>query len=73
VPATINVSGTCNENVVIQSMNYIILNAVNGASINDPSHGANPTVVIDDSQEIVMNNFVVNGDSTSNGSNDVVD
>jgi hypothetical protein len=71
--ATINVSGTCNENVVIQSMNHITLNAVNGASINDPSHGANLTVVIDDSQQIVMNNFVINGDSTSNSDNDVVD
>jgi hypothetical protein len=72
-PTTINVSGACHENVVIQSMNHITLNAVNGASISDVSHGVNTTVVIDDSQEITVNNFVINGDATSNGDGDVVD
>jgi hypothetical protein len=72
-PATINVSGACDEDVVIQSMSRITLNAVNGASITDPSHGANVTVVIDDSQEIALNNFVINGDPTSNSQNEVVD
>jgi len=37
-PSTINVSGACNEDVVIQGMDRVTLNAVNGASINDPSN-----------------------------------
>ena len=34
-PSTINVSGACNENVVIQSLDRLTLNAAPGASIND--------------------------------------
>ena len=72
-PATINVSGSCNENVVIQSMDSLTLNAVNGASINDPSLGNNPTVVIDDSRDVAVNGFVINGYSPGVSGQDVVD
>lgn len=60
-PSTINVSGTCNEDVVIQSMDRLTLNAVNGASINDPSGGNVPTVTIDDSRDVTINGFTING------------
>src|ERR1700745_2755640 len=38
-PSTINVSGACHENVLIQSVDRLTLNAVNGASITDASGG----------------------------------
>lgn len=72
-PSTINVSGTCNEDVGIQSMNHLTLNAVNGASINDPSQGANATLVIDDSRDVAINGFVINGYAAGTSGNDVVD
>lgn len=72
-PNTINVSGNCNEDVVIQSMDHLALNAVNAASISDPSHGVNPTLVIDDSRDVSVNNFVINGGSPGVVGQDVVD
>jgi Right handed beta helix region len=60
-PNTINVSGACNENVVIQSIDRLTLTAVKGASINDPSGGNLVTVTIDDSRDVAINGFVING------------
>ena len=71
-PNTINVSGSCNEDIVIQSMDHLTLNALDGASINDPSLGANVTVVIEDSRDVAINNFVVNGYAAGTSGNDVV-
>ena len=39
LPNTINVSGACNENILIQNMDRLTLNAVGGASITDASYG----------------------------------
>jgi len=72
-PGTINVSGACNEDVVIQGMDRVTLNAVNGASINDPSSGNNATLSIIDSRTITVNNFVINGYAAGTSGNDVVD
>ncbi len=72
-PNTINVSGACNEDVVIQSMDHLTLNAVNGASISDPSQGANTTLLIDDSRDVAVNNFAINGYSAGVSGNDVID
>ena len=72
-PSTINVSGTCNEDVVIQGMDRLTLNAVNGASINDPSSGNNTTITILDSRTVTLNNFVINGYAAGTSGNDVVD
>jgi len=44
--STINVSGACNENVVIQNFDRLTLNAAPGASINDSSGGNSDTVQI---------------------------
>jgi len=72
-PSTINVSGACNEDVVIQSMDRLTLNAVPGASINDPSGGNNTTLTILDSRTVTVNNFVINGYAAGTSGNDVVD
>jgi len=63
-PNTIVVSGTCNENVVIQSFDRLTLQAAgSGATINDVSGGNNPTVAILDSQRILIQGFTINGGS----------
>ncbi len=59
--STINVSGACRENVVIQSMDRLTLIAGQGASINDPSGGTPSTVTIDDSRDVVIDGFTING------------
>ena len=60
-PSTINVSGACNENVVIQGIDHLTLNAAPGASINDVSGGQADTVDIADSTSVSLNNFTING------------
>jgi hypothetical protein len=60
-PSTINVSGACHENVVIQSLDQLTLTALNGASINDPSGGNLSTLTIDDSRDVAINGFTING------------
>jgi hypothetical protein len=60
-PATINVSGACHENVVIQSMDRLTLNAVNGASITDVSGGALDVVLVLDSRDVTITGFSING------------
>ena len=72
-PNTVNVSGVCYEDVVIQSMDHLTLNALNGASITDPSLGANTAVSIDDSRDVTVNNFIINGYAPGNSGNDVLD
>ena len=61
VPNTINVSGSCNENVVIQSFDRLTLTAVNGASINDASGGTGIVVYIVDSKDVIVQGFAING------------
>lgn len=60
-PSTINVSGACHENVVIHSIDRLTLTAINGASISDPSGGNLSTVTIDDSRDVAINGFTING------------
>jgi hypothetical protein len=60
-PATINVSGACNENVVIQNLDRLTLNAAPGASINDVSAGNLDTVQVANSNGVTINNFTING------------
>jgi hypothetical protein len=59
--STINVSGACHENVVIQSLDRLTLNATPGASINDPSGGNLDVIDIADSRDVSVNNFTING------------
>ena len=60
-PTTINVSGVCHENVLIQNVDRVTLAAAPGASINDASGGNADTVQIASSQGVSINNFTING------------
>jgi hypothetical protein len=60
-PSTINVSGACHENVVIQSLDRLTLHAASGASITDTSGGNLSAVTIDDSRDVAINGFTING------------
>jgi Right handed beta helix region len=60
-PPTLNVSGACHENVVVQSIDRLTLNAAPGASINDPSGGTLDVIDIADSRDVSVNNFTING------------
>jgi hypothetical protein len=67
-PATINVSGACHENVVIQSTDRLTLNAVNGASVTDASGGTLDVISISDSRDVAINGFTITGGAgTGNG------
>ncbi len=61
VPNTINVSGTCKENVVIQGFTRLTLNAFGGASIMDVSGGMGVVVSIGDSTDVTLNGFTISG------------
>jgi hypothetical protein len=60
-PSTITVSGTCKENVLIQSFDRLTMIANPGASINDASGGTIPVVDIEDSHSVTLNGFTING------------
>jgi hypothetical protein len=60
-PATINVSGACRENVIIQNIDRLTLNAVNRASITDVSGGALDVVLVLDSRDVTITGFSING------------
>jgi Right handed beta helix region len=60
-PNTLVVSGNCNENVVIQSMDRLTLITKRGASISDHSDGALAVVDIEDSRSVTVQGFTING------------
>ncbi len=65
---TILVSGTCNENVLIQGFDRLsLVTAGLGTSINDPSQGTKTTVDIEDSQNVTVQGFTINGGSEGVG------
>ncbi len=66
-PNTILVSGSCKENVVIQSVDNLTFTAQNGASISDRSHGNADVMDILDSRRVSINGFTIDG-----GANGVV-
>jgi hypothetical protein len=60
-PNTVEVSGSCHENVVIQGFNRLTLIAKPGASINDASGGVAFVVDIEDSTDVSLRDLTVNG------------
>jgi len=62
-PSTINVFGACHENVVIQSLDRLTLNAVNGASVSDASGGKLDVIAVFDSRDVAINGFAINAGS----------
>jgi hypothetical protein len=62
-PSMITVSGNCHENVVIQGLDHLTLNAISGASVSDASGGKADVIAVYDSHDISINGFTVNGGS----------
>ena len=60
-PNKITVSGDCNENLVVQSMDRLTLITGNGASITDSSSGSSAVVDIEDSHSVSLQGFTLNG------------
>jgi hypothetical protein len=63
---TILVSGSCKENITIQSMDNLTLTAQNGASFTDASNGTADVMDVIDSWRVSINGFTING-ITNNG------
>ena len=59
LPNTINVSGACHENILIQNMDRLTLNAVKGASITDVSYGTREVIDVENSVGFTLNGFTV--------------
>ena len=60
-PNKITVSGSCDENLVIQSMDRLTLITEKGASITDSSGGSLAVVGIEDSHSATVQGFTING------------
>ena len=60
-PNTISVSGSCRENISIQSMDRLTLITKKGASITDRSNGSSVVVAILDSHSVTVQGFTING------------
>lgn len=58
-PNTINVSGACHENILIQNLDRLTLNAVNGASITDASFGTSEVIDVDNSHGFTLQGFTI--------------
>ena len=58
-PTTINVSGACRENILVQNMDRVTINALNGASITDASDGAHEVIDILNSKSFTLNGFTI--------------
>jgi hypothetical protein len=56
---TINVSGACHENILIQNIDRLTLNAVDGASITDASYGTRDVIDVEHSAGFTLNGFIV--------------
>jgi hypothetical protein len=60
-PNRITVTGSCKENVKIQSMDRLTLITKTGASITDRSNGNLAVVDIEDSHSVTVQGFTING------------
>jgi hypothetical protein len=60
-PSTINVSGACHENILIQNTDRLTLNAVQGASITDASGGLMDLIDVNNSTGFTLRGFTLTG------------
>src|SRR5438874_12332924 len=60
-PNRVTVSGSCEGNLVIQSMDRLTLITEQGASITDGSGATLPVVDIEDSHSVTVQGFTING------------
>src|ERR1700741_3898646 len=58
-PNTIVVTGSCKENITIQSMDNLMLTAQNGASITDPSNASLDVIDIADSHRVSISGLTI--------------
>lgn len=65
-PNTINVSGVCNENIVIKNLDRLTLNAVNGASIMDASNGNDDVINVNSSFGFTLRGFSITAVNANN-------
>jgi hypothetical protein len=65
-PNTINVSGACNENVLIKNMDRLTLNAVSGASILDASNGNDDVINVNNSYGFTLKGFSITAVNANN-------
>jgi len=63
-PNTIGVVGHCRENLLIQNMNRLTLITKGKASITDHSNGSSAVVDIENSYDVTLQGFRINGGST---------
>jgi hypothetical protein len=63
-PNAVSVSGSCRENLVIQSMDRLTLITRNGGSITDNSNGILAVVDIEDSRSVTVKGFTINRGET---------
>ena len=61
LPNTINVSGICRENIFIQGFDRLTLNGLSGAQIVDASNQTADTIIITQSQNVVVQGVSVHG------------
>src|SRR5207253_4983199 len=60
-PNKVTVSGSCDENLVIRSMDRLTLITKKGASITDRSGGNSVVVDVEDSHSVTVQGFTING------------
>jgi hypothetical protein len=61
VPNTLNISGNCNENVLINGFTRLTLAGKQGATVTDASGGTAQTILVLDSTDIVFRTLRVDG------------
>jgi hypothetical protein len=60
-PTTINVSGACQENILIQRLNGVTIKTSTGASITDATNGASDVIDVDQSLNFTLSGFTITG------------
>lgn len=63
-PSTINVSGNCNENVVIKDIDRLTIVGNDGASITDASSGTRDVIAVDNSR-VAIKGFTIMGNANT--------
>ena len=58
-PNTINVSGTCSENVALYDLSHLTITSTTGASVTDPTGGAKPVFDIQRSQDVSVSGLSI--------------
>jgi parallel beta helix pectate lyase-like protein len=58
---TIKVSGTCHENIQINSLDRLSLIGLPGATLQDASNGGQPVIQVDDSRRVTIQGFIIVG------------